>query len=190
VIVATTSTMRANPGGQIDPADAASFDLETRANRNDHLALRLWLRMLSCNMRIQNQIRVRLRREFNTTLPRFDVMAQLDRHPQGLRMNELSKRLMVSGGNITGIADQLEKEHLAARVLDPSDRRALTLKLTAAGIKRFREMAAHNERWTIELMQGLERGEKQVMLQLLGKLKCHLDGGREPSTHSASRRRR
>src|SRR5580693_9101561 len=117
-------------------------DLETRVTKDDHQALRLWLRLLSCTMRIESHVRGRLRQDFGTTLPRFDLMAQLERHPHGLRMTELSKRLMVSGGNVTGIADQLEREGLVARSLDPSDRRALTVKLTAVGLKRFQEMAA------------------------------------------------
>ena len=112
------------------------MDLETRVTEQDHQALRLWLRLLSCTMRIENHVRGRLRQEFGTTLPRFDLMAQLERCPGGLRMTELSQRLMVSGGNITGIADQLEREGLVARTFDPSDRRASTVKLTEAGLKR------------------------------------------------------
>ncbi|MGA2696391.1 MAG: MarR family transcriptional regulator [Terriglobales bacterium] len=171
-MITTSSTIRPNTTGHGSaalPMDA--LDLETRATLDDHQALRLWLRMLSCTVRIQNEIRVRLRREFSTTLPRFDLMAQLERHPAGLRMNELSQRLMVSGGNVTGITDQLEREHLVTRTLDPQDRRALTVRLTALGLKRFREMAAENEQWTIEMLEGLEREEKQAMMELLSKLK-------------------
>ena len=97
------------------------LDLETRAIQGDHQALRLWLRLLSCTVRIENKIRLRLRREFNTTLPRFDLMAQLERSHEGLRMNELSRRMMVSGGNVTGITDQLELEGLVTREACPWD---------------------------------------------------------------------
>ncbi len=184
--IRTNLTENAALGSQHLPA----LDLETRATQDDHQALRLWLRMLSCTVRIQNEIRDRLRREFATTLPRFDLMAQLERHPAGLRMNELSRRLMVSGGNVTGITDQLERERLVTRTLDPEDRRALTVKLTALGLKRFREMAAQNEQWTVELLQGLNREEKQTMLDLLSKLKMHLGQREHPSSASSSRRRR
>jgi DNA-binding MarR family transcriptional regulator len=111
-----------------------------RVTKEDHQAL-LWLRLLSCTVRIENHVRGRLRQNFGTTLPRFDLMAQLERCPSGLRMTELSQRLMVSGGNITGIADQLEREGLVARTFDPSDRRASTVK-HRTGLKRFHEMAA------------------------------------------------
>jgi DNA-binding MarR family transcriptional regulator len=189
----SSSTIRTNlpENAAPSPANIPAFDLETRATQDDHQALRLWLRLLSCTVRIQNQIRVRLRREFATTLPRFDLMAQLERHPAGLRMNELSQRLMVSGGNITGITDQLERERLVTRTLDPNDRRALTVKLTAAGLKRFREMAAQNELWTIEMLHGLSREEKHIMLELLGKLKTHLGSKRDhESEENSSRRKR
>src|ERR1700730_15043957 len=148
--------------------------LETRVTRGDHQALRLWLPLLSCTVRIANHVRVGLRQDFETPLPRFDLMAQLERHPNGLRMSEVSKRLMVSCGNVTGITDQLEREGLVIRTLDRSDRRALTVKLTETGLKRFREMAAQHEQWIVELFRGLSSEEKQVMFDLLQKLKAHL----------------
>jgi DNA-binding MarR family transcriptional regulator len=151
------------------------LDLETRAQKGDHQALRLWLRLLTCTVRIENQIRAGLRREFGTTLPRFDLMAQLERSGGGLRMNELSQRLMVSGGNVTGITDQLEREGLVVRTPYPGDRRAYTIKLTETGLKRFREMAARHEQWIIELLAGLSRDEKDLMIKELWKLKTHIN---------------
>lgn len=153
----------------------AMLDLETRAHKGDHQGLRLWLRLLSCTVRIEKEISLRLRREFNTTLPRFDLMAQLDRSAGGLRMSELSRRLMVSGGNVTGVTDQLEREKLVIREHDPGDRRAYTVKLTDAGLKRFREMAARHEQWITELLRGLSREEKEEMIKELGKLKSHVN---------------
>jgi DNA-binding MarR family transcriptional regulator len=155
-------------------ATEPELDLETRATMDDHQALRLWLRLLSCTVRAESQIRVRLRQYFETTLPRFDLMAQLERYPGGLRMSQLSERLMVSGGNVTGITDQLEREGLVVRTPERTDRRAVIVKLTPTGLKRFRLMAAGHEEWIIELMAGLNREEKQTMLGLLRKLKTHL----------------
>jgi DNA-binding MarR family transcriptional regulator len=158
-----------------EPVDDAVLDLETRAHKGDHQALRLWLRLLSCTVRIENKIRLRLRREFNTTLPRFDLMAQLERSHDGLRMSELSKRMMVSGGNVTGITDQLEIEGLVTREACPWDRRAFTVRLTFSGLKRFREMAARHEQWIVELLAGLSRDEKETMISALGKMKTRIN---------------
>src|SRR5918992_4307458 len=105
------------------------MDREFIARRDDHSALRIWLRLLTCTQLIERQVRSRLREQFNTTLPRFDLMAQLARHPEGLKMNELSRLLMVTGGNVTAIVDQLEKEALVERLDEPSDRRAFRLPL-------------------------------------------------------------
>src|SRR5215472_4928464 len=172
--MASLSTLRKNNGSS-GHANNVVLDLETRAKKGDHQALRLWLRLLSCTVRIENKVRLRLRRDFNTTLPRFDLMAQLERSAGGLRMNELSKRLMVSGGNVTGITDQLEREGLVARTPCPGDRRAFTVKLTATGLKRFREMAARHELWIIELLGGLSRDEKEAMINELGKVKTYIN---------------
>lgn len=172
--MASSSTIRKNNGASSHANDLV-LDLETRAQKGDHQALRLWLRLLSCTVRIENKVRLRLRRDFNTTLPRFDLMAQLERSAGGLRMNELSKRLMVSGGNVTGITDQLEREGLVARTPCRGDRRAFTVKLTERGWKRFREMAARHELWIIELLSGLTRHEKEIMITELGKVKSHIN---------------
>ncbi len=114
-----------------------------------------------------------LREEFATTLPRFDLMAQLERHREGLKMNELSRLLMVTGGNITAIVDQLEKEGQVERLDDSADRRAFRIRLTRAGEKSFTEMARAHEQWVVELLAGLTRKEHDELLKLLAKLKQH-----------------
>ena len=135
--------------------DLASIDLESRVDATDHQALRLWLRLLACTTRVESVIRNRLRSEFATTLPRFDLMAQLEREPEGLSMDELSQRLMVTGGNVTGITDQLEGEGLVVRAEHPSDRRAYRVCLTAAGRRQFRRMAATHEAWIVDALRRL-----------------------------------
>lgn len=188
-----TSTALRKSGSDLASSTAVLVDLETRATEDDHQALRLWLRLLSCTVRIENHVRSGLRRDFSTTLPRFDLMAQLERNPDGLRMSELSKRLMVSGGNVTGITDQLEREGLVARSLDRGDRRAITVRLTVAGLKRFRVMAAQHEQWIVELLSGLSQENKQGMLGILSKLKSHLTLTAHPTasvrSNPADRRR-
>lgn len=149
-------------------------DLELSTGADSHMGLRLWLRLLTTTNLVQAELRKRLRAEFNTTLPRFDLMAQLERHPDGLKMSEISRRLMVTGGNVTGITDQLEKEGLVARAEDPNDRRAYTVRLTPAGRALFDRMAAAHEQWIVELLGGLSLDEKVKVHQKLGKLKSHL----------------
>jgi DNA-binding MarR family transcriptional regulator len=151
-------------------------DLETRLAEDHHQAIKLWLRMLTCTNLITGEIRTRLRESFQTTLPRFDLLAQLERHPQGLKMGELSQRMMVTTGNITGITDQLEAEGLVRREVDPRDRRSFTVKLTPQGRKVFAEMARVHEGWVIELFSGLGAAEKDSLFTLLGRLKSHLNG--------------
>lgn len=154
--------------------DDAGTDLESRLTDDDHLGLRLWLRLLSCTLMIEDEIRARLRQVFGTTLPRFDLMAQLERFPQGLRMSELSKRLMVSQGNITGLTDMLERDGWVAREADPRDRRIFAVKPTPLGLQQFRRMASEHEAWITELLGGLSERERDTMLKLLQKLKNHL----------------
>src|SRR3954465_8005744 len=152
---------------------AAYTDRETIARSDDHRALRIWLRLLTCTQMIERVVRSRLREQFGTTLPRFDLMAQLERHAEGLKMNELSRLLMVTGGNVTTIVDQLEKEGLVERLAEPGDRRAFCIRLTRAGGKAFAEMARAHEEWVIELLAGLTRKEHEELLKLLAKVKQH-----------------
>src|SRR6185437_9291604 len=129
-------------------------DRETIARADDHRALRIWLRLLTCTQMIERVVRSRLRGRFATTLPRFDLMAQLERHPEGLKMNELSRLLMVTGGNVTAIVDQLEQ---------PADRRAFRIRLTKAGEKSFAEMAREHEEWVVDLFAGVSRREQDEL---------------------------
>ncbi len=149
------------------------MDREFIARRGDHGALRIWLRLLTCTQLIERRVRSGLREEFGTTLPRFDLMAQLERHREGLKMNELSRLLMVTGGNITAIVDQLEKEGQVERLDDSADRRAFRIRLTRSGEKSFTEMARAHEQGVVELLAGLSRKERDELLKLLAKLKLH-----------------
>jgi DNA-binding MarR family transcriptional regulator len=149
-------------------------DLETRVSRDHHESLRLWLRLLAATNLVESRVRRLLQERFATTLPRFDLMAQLERAPQGLKMGELSRRLMVTGGNVTGVTDMLEREGLVARSADPLDRRAYRVRLTPAGRKVFRAMADEHERWIVEAFAGLTRREINDLFVLLGKLKTQV----------------
>jgi DNA-binding MarR family transcriptional regulator len=152
---------------------AVRTDRETIARSDDHRALRIWLRLLTCTQMFERVVRSRLRERFSTTLPRFDLMAQLERHPEGLKMSELSRLLMVTGGNVTTIVDQLEKEALVERLDEPSDRRAFRIRLTKSGERTFTEMARAHEEWVIELLSGLSRRDQDELLRLLAKAKEH-----------------
>jgi DNA-binding MarR family transcriptional regulator len=152
----------------------ATTDLESRVIGDHHQALKLWLRLLACTTRVEGVVRNRLRSEFSTTLPRFDLLAQLEREPEGLTMGELSQRLMVTGGNVTGITDQLEAEGLVKRAAHPTDRRAFAVQLTPSGKRQFRRMAAVHEQWVIDLFAGWSAEEKSQVYALLAVLKQHL----------------
>jgi DNA-binding MarR family transcriptional regulator len=152
-------------------AGLSNVDSETRATADDHMALRLWLRLLACTNLIEAPLRTRLRTQFEGSLPRFDLMAQLDRHPDGLKMRELSRRLMVTGGNVTGLTDKLVAEGLVQRREDPADRRAYTVRLTPEGQRQFRAMARAHEGWIAELLGGLTPAQQATLFELLGELK-------------------
>ena len=152
-------------------ARPSRLDHESRIEQDDHNAIRLWLRLLTCTNLIEKYLRNRLRREFDTTLPRFDLMAQLAREPEGLTMGDLSQRMMVSGGNVSGIATQLESEGLISREPVPGNRRAFCVTLTASGKKRFSEMAIAHEAWIVECLGALSGAEHDRMMTMLKQVK-------------------
>jgi DNA-binding MarR family transcriptional regulator len=149
------------------------MDFEARARRDHHDALRLWLRMLTCTQLVERKVRQRLRDEFATTLPRFDLMAQLERSPEGMKMSALSRRMMVTGGNVTGITDQLVAEGAVERIESSEDRRVYLVCLTAKGRKQFAEMAKAHETWIVDALGALGNKELSQLHALLGKVKQH-----------------
>ena len=148
-----------------------TIDMEVRAHEDHHASLRLWLRLLSATTRIEDTIRQRLREQFGITLPRFDLTAQLEREPEGLSMGELSHRMMLTGGNVTAIVDQLEKEQLVQRQNLPGDRRAWRVSLTPEGRQAFAAMAQAHEGWVVELFSPLSERQQAQLHKLLGTLK-------------------
>jgi DNA-binding MarR family transcriptional regulator len=148
--------------------------LEARASKKDHQSIRVWLRLLSCSTEIEAEIRRRLRSQFQMSLARFDYLAQLHRHPEGLSMRALARYLMVTGGNVTGLTDELEEEGLVSREVMPEDRRSYSVTLTPNGRRKFEKVAAIHETWVVELLAGLKVGERDELYELLGKLRLHL----------------
>lgn len=159
------------PGAITDSGGPERGDFETDVGAGDGLELRVWLRLLTCSNLIEHGVRQGLHQGFETTLPRFDVLAQLHRAGKPLSMGALSQRLMVTNGNITGLVDRLAREDMVARGPSPTDRRIQMVSLTAAGRARFADMARDNRRWVGDMMAGLEREEKQALFALLGRLK-------------------
>ena len=157
-----------------DSLVVAVADPETRLHDAHHASLRLWLRLLTCTLTIERRVRARLRQQFAITLPRFDLLAQLERHPHGLKMGDLSRRLMVTSGSVTGLTDQLTAEGLVERTPIPADRRAYLVRLTPKGKHAFDAMAAAHERWIIDLFAGLSEAERGQLHALLGQLKTML----------------
>ncbi|MGO9702025.1 MAG: MarR family winged helix-turn-helix transcriptional regulator [Xanthobacteraceae bacterium] len=159
-----------NNGGLNLPVD----DFETRGAASDHGDLRLWLRMMAVHKLVTNEARRRLRASFNMSLSRFDLMAQLDANSTGLRMGEISNRLMVTTGNITGLTDELEAEGLVERSADPRSRRALRVRLTPKGRRAFRAAAKANENWITEFFSVLSAKDKKAIFEILGAQKAFL----------------
>ena len=154
--------------------DDQAIGLEARSASDDHLSLRLWLRLLACSTDIETEIRKRLRAQFGITLARFDYLAQLHRHPDGLRMSALSRYLMVTGGNVTGLTDELEKDGMVQRDAEPGDRRSVRVALTPKGRKVFERMASEHEGWVVELFGGVAEADRHQLYDLLGRLRVQL----------------
>lgn len=154
---------------------AIPLDAETKVAERPHDhkdELRLWLRLFTCKEMIESEVRRRLRDTFEVTLPRFDLMAQLDRTPKGMTLGELSQRMMVSNGNVTGLVDRLVEQGLINRRPSPRDRRAQIVSLTAQGRKFFRSMARTNGDWVGEFFADLTSDDINALMRLLAKTKA------------------
>ena len=150
------------------------LDSETKAVElpEDHGdELRLWLRLLTCTTLIEGEVRGRLRERFDVTLPRFDLMAQLDKVPDGMTLSDVSKRMMVSNGNLTGLADRLVASGHVVRTVSPTDRRAIVISLTDEGRAEFRMMAGEHEHWIADLFGDLTAKDRGDLMRLLAKTK-------------------
>ncbi|AZO59928.1 MAG: MarR family transcriptional regulator [Mesorhizobium sp.] len=138
--------------------------------------LRLWIRLLRASRTIEAELRERLKKEFDTTLPRFDVMAALYRSPEGMLMSDLSRFLLVSNGNITGIVDRLVSEGLVTRARRNGDRRTSMVRLTEEGSKSFAAIAAAHENWVGELLGTVSEDEARRLTGMLKSFRSNWEG--------------
>jgi DNA-binding MarR family transcriptional regulator len=152
------------------PLDAETKVAERPHDHKDEL--RLWLRLFTCKEVIEGEVRRRLRDTFDLTLPRFDLMAQLYRAPKPMTLGELSQRMMVSNGNVTGLVDRLVEQGLLSRRPSPRDRRAQLVSLTAEGRRFFRAMARANGDWIADMLADLSSDEIETLMRLLAKTKA------------------
>jgi DNA-binding MarR family transcriptional regulator len=152
--------------------EVSHVEPETRVPEESHLSLRLWLQLFGCTAMIERHVREKLRHRFDITLPRFDMMAQLAREPKGLKMSELSRRLMVTGGNVTGLTDQLVAEGLVVRRGIPGDRRAYNVRLTPKGKRQFDAMAAEHELWIVDLFADVSSEARELLHESVSELKA------------------
>ena len=164
--------------------DFKTLDAETGAHGHKD-ELRLWLRLLTCTTMTETLIRSRLRERFGVTLPRFDLLAQLARAGAPLTLGALSRRMMVTNGNVTGLVERLVADGLVARTPSPADRRTVTVQLTAAGQSHFAAMAAEHEGWVADAFAGLADGELASLMHLLGRVKASVRGAGGPAARPA-----
>lgn len=150
------------------------------ADEPEHESLRLWLRLFTCTTMIAQDVDSALKREFRSTLPRFDLLSQLDRAPDGLRMGELSERTLTTGGNVTWLVRALEAEGYVTRRVADTDRRAAIVRLTRSGRRHFAAMARAHERWITTLFASLTPHERRNLHALLGTVKRGFRPSRTP----------
>ena len=159
----------------MDDRTAIPLDAETKVQERPHDhkdELRLWLRLFTCKEVIESEVRRRLRDSFDVTLPRFDLMAQLYRAPKAMTLGELSQRMMVSNGNVTGLVDRLLEQGLVSRRPSPKDRRAQLVSLTVEGRRFFRTMARANGDWIGDMLADLSADDIETLMRLLAKTKA------------------
>lgn len=177
-------------GGMTDvEANTAAIllDAETRVHGDDHRAeLRLWLRLLTLTNLIESEIRSRLRGEFDVTLPRFDLMAQLEKAPGGLTLGDLSRRMMVSAGNVTGLVERLVQDGLVERRPAPGDRRSALVSLTPEGRSGFEAMAHAHGDWIGDLFADLSDADIDDLMRLLGRAKTSARTAADPTRTTTS----
>lgn len=158
-----------NGESSADWIDSETKVAEAPADHGDEL--RLWLRLLTCSTLVETEVRRRLREEFDFTLPRFDLLAQLERAEDGMVLGEISKRMMVSAGNLTALVERLVESGHVSRTTSPTDRRVQIIALTDFGRTAFRKMADRHGDWIGDLFKDLSSHDRLALIDELGKLK-------------------
>ncbi len=128
----------------------------------------LWVRLLTCH----NLVLTELRKNFEgeCTLARFDLVANLDQE-DGQTLAALSRRMLVTAGNLTGLVDRAERDGVVVRKADPRDGRLVRVYLTHKGQRLAKELVPAHGAQVAKLLGGLDVSERRELRRLLGKLR-------------------
>ncbi len=133
--------------------------------------LQLWVRLLACAHGAEQRVKNRIKENFGLNQTQFNLLSQLDRAPDGIRMGEIARRTVVTGSNVTAVVDDLQQRGLVTREVAKGDRRATVIRLTPAGRSLFAEIAPVHAGWIEEIFAGLAETEKRDLVQRLDGLK-------------------
>jgi DNA-binding MarR family transcriptional regulator len=153
------------------PEDAPEFLDKLGGAPHSTLSLQVWLRLLSCATVIEKRVRTRLEEEFGTTLPRFDVLAAIERHPNGPTMSQLSRSMMVSNGNVTAVVNRLIEDGWIVRSVAGRDRRVATVRMTRKGRTAFAKMVEAHERWIDQMFGELSTEQLDALMATLATVR-------------------
>jgi MarR family 2-MHQ and catechol resistance regulon transcriptional repressor len=131
-------------------------------------ALKLWVVLARCfNSFAQNE--AQHLKAFDLTPPQFGVLEALA-HLGPMKMCEIGSKLLMSGANVTGVVDRLEKKGLVRRVMDAEDRRLYLIHLTDAGSKLIAKIFPIHAGRIEAFTNALTSKDKRLLTDLLKKL--------------------
>jgi DNA-binding MarR family transcriptional regulator len=170
-----TSARRRVP--ELPPPEPGFHEFPDKLGGAPHskLSLRMWLRLLSCATVVEKRVRARLEEEFGTTLPRFDVLAAIARHPNGPTMSQLSRSMMVSNGNVTAVVNRLVQDGWIVRSVEGRDRRVATVRFTRKGRTAFAKMAEAHEKWIDTMFSEIPAPELESLMEALAAVRRSIE---------------
>ena len=128
---------------------------------------RTWLSLVRCFSSIERVLMQHFADEYNSSLPRYDVLTALALSPGGLTMGELASMLMVTKGNITGVVRRLKTDGLVRKVTSKVDRRVQSVTISAKGKRLWDKMHADYDRIISEILSGQSNKDLRALARFL-----------------------
>lgn len=145
--------------------------------KNLELSLKTWVKLA----RSFNTINKVVNEEINTygvTPSQFGVLEALY-HLGDMPIGKLGEKILVTGGNMTVILDNLEKQGYIERIKSPTDRRSLFIKLTEKGRTLIEQVFPGHKLFVAEIISVLTEEEQIVLGSLLKKLGLSIKNKKE-----------
>src|SRR4051794_25938130 len=133
-----------------------------------------WLALIRTHARLWDQVETQMRQDSGLTVPRYDVLMQLDQARGRLGLSELASTIVLSPSGLSKLLDRMEGSGLLRREPDPRDARSTFARITPKGRSLVRKARQSHHVWLQRAFgDALDDRDIADLARVMGRIDAH-----------------